>query len=150
MSVDIRGLRETQAALSKLEAAPLKKVEQKATQAGVKALKPYVVKETPKRTGRMRKSVSAATAKRDRPASIVKFKTGSKGAWYRHFVIQGTKAHRIRFPDQKAAGIPKAQGNIPHPGAKANDIIGRAWASGGETAAMDAVDKVIDTYLESL
>lgn len=147
MSIDIRGLRETQAALAKLEPPQLKKLEQKATNAGVKALKPYVAAETPKRTGKLRKSISAATARKDRPASIVKFRP--KVAFYRHMVIQGTKPHRIRFPDQKAAGVPKAQGNIRHPGAKANDILGRAWSKGG-ARALDAVDKVIDDYLESI
>lgn len=147
MSIQIKGLRETQAALAKLEPAPLKKLEQTATSAGVKVLKPYVVAETPRRTGKMRKSVSGVKARRDLPASIVKFKP--KLAWYRHFVIDGTKAHRIRFPDQKAAGIPKTQGNIRHPGAHGNDILGRAWSKGGPPT-LDAVDKVIDDYLRSL
>lgn len=147
MSISIKGLIETQQALAKLEEPALRKITQKATAAGAKALKPYVQRETPKRTGRMRKSVSAAQAKRERPASIVKFR--KKVAFYRGWVIDGTKPHRIRFHDQKVAGVPKSQGNIQHPGAHANDIIGRA-SRAGERPAADAAEKVIDTYVRSL
>jgi len=123
-------------------------VLQKASSAGAKAIKPYVRAETPKgKTGRMRKSISATQAKRDRPAAIVKFRP--KIAYYRHMVIGGTKPHRIRFPDQKEAGVPKSQGNIRHPGAKGNDVMGRAW-SNGKTVTIAAVNKVIREYLEAL
>jgi predicted RNA-binding protein with EMAP domain len=141
MSVTIHGLKELQAEMAKLEPAPLKKLLQKGTASGGKYLKPKVVAETPRRTGRMRKSVSAATAKKDRPASIVKFRTG-RNAWYRHFVIQGTKPHRIRFPDQRAAGIPRSQGNIQHPGAKANNVMGRVQSRHERAAADAAIDTI--------
>lgn len=147
MSVSLRGLEEVQRALAKLEPGPLKKVLQKASSAGAKTIKPYVQSETPKRTGRMRKSISATQARKDRPAAIVKFRP--KVAYYRHFVIKGTKAHRIRFADQKAAGVAKARGNIRHPGAHPNDVMGRAWSKGGK-ATLDAVEQSIHAYLESL
>jgi hypothetical protein len=142
--IDIRGLEETQRALAKLEPAPTKKLLQKAASAGAKTLKPFVRSETPKRTGKMQKSIFAGQAKRERPAAIVKFKV-----FYRHFVIQGTKPHRIRFPNQKAAGVPKSQGNIQHPGHKGTDILGRAWSRGGD-ASIRSVNKVIRDYLESI
>lgn len=146
--VMIQGLPEVQAALAQLEGAPLKKALQKASTAGAKTLKPFVKAETPKgKTGRLRKSISAQQARKDRPAAIVKFRP--KVAFYRHMVIGGTKPHRIRFPDQKAKGAPKREGNIPHPGSKGNDILGRAW-SAGETATLAAVNKSIHDYVESL
>lgn len=146
--VSIRGLKEVQDALAKVEGPELKKLLQKASTAGAKAVKPYVKAETPKgKTGRLRRSISATQARKDRPAAIVKFRP--KVAYYRHMVIGGTKAHRIRFPDQKAAGVPKREGNIQHPGAKGNDIIGRAWTA-GKTPTLKAISKVIDDYLENL
>jgi hypothetical protein len=145
--IDIRGLEETQRALAKLEPAPTRKLLQKAATEGAKKLKPFVQAETPRRSGKMRKSISATQAKRERPSAIVKFRP--RIAWYRHFVVQGTQAHRIRFPNQKADGVPKSQGNIEHPGAKANDVMGRAWNRGGDTS-IKAVNKVIRDYLESI
>lgn len=146
--VTIRGLDEVQRALAQLEPAPLKKVLQKAASAGAKAIKPFVKEETPKgRTGRLRKSISATQARKDRPAAIVKFRP--RIAFYRHMVIRGTKPHRIRFPDQKAAGVPKSRGNIQHPGARPNPIVTRAWDS-GDTATLAAVNKTIHDYLESI
>lgn len=147
MSISLRGLEEVQRALAKLEPGPLKKVLQKASSAGAKTIKPYVQAETPKRTGRLRKSVSATQARKDRPAAIVKFRP--KVAFYRHFVVKGTSAHRIRFPDQKAKGVSKAKGNIQHPGHKGNDVMGRAWSKGGQ-ATLAAVEKSIHDYLETL
>lgn len=147
-SVDVRGLEAVQRAMAQLEPAPLKKLLQKTSSAAAKTIKPYVKAETPKgRTGRLRRSVSAMQARKDRPAAIVKFRP--RVAFYRHMVIQGTTAHRIRFPDQKAAGRPKREGNIRHPGARANDVVGRAWAS-GKAATLAAVDKTINDYLEAL
>ena len=146
--VSIRGLPEVQRALAKLEPAQTKMILQKASTAGAKAVKPYVKAETPRgATGKMRRSISATQARRGRPAAIVKFRP--KIAYYRHMVIGGTTPHRIRFPNQKEAGVPKRQGNIRHPGAHGNDIVGRAWAA-GETATLAAIGKVIDVYLDQL
>jgi hypothetical protein len=136
-----------QRAFDQLGPYDLKKVLQKASSAGAKTVKPYVKAETPRRTGTMRKSVSATQARRDRPAAIVKFRIPR--AWYRHFVVKGTTAHQIRFPDQKAKGIPAADGNIRHPGNRSNDIMGRAWSK-AERATLDAIDKVINDYIDSI
>ena len=121
--IDIRGVKEAQRVLSKVEGAALKKTLQRGTNAGAKLLKPKVQAEAPRRTGKLRKSISAGQAKRERPSAIVKARP--KVAYYRHMVMGGTKAHRIRFPDQKAAGLPKTAGNIAHPGARANPFIER-------------------------
>lgn len=147
VSIDVLGIPEVQEALDKLGGAPMKKTLQAASTAGAKALKPFVVAEAPKRTGKLRRSISARRAKRDLPAAIVSPRP--KVAFYRHMVIGGTKPHRIRFPDQKARGVPKAEGNIQHPGAKPNPFVARGYDKGKSTA-LAAIDQVIDTYLDSL
>lgn len=146
--VDVRGLDAVQRAMAQLEPGPLKKLLQKTSSAAAKTIKPYVKAETPLgATGKMRRSVSAMQARKDRPAAIVKFRTPM--AYYRHMVIGGTRGHRIRFPDQKAKGVPKREGNIVHPGADANPVIERAWSS-GRTATLAAIDKTVNDYLEAL
>lgn len=142
MSVTIRGLEELQHELKKMEPAPLRKTLQKGTAAGGKLLKPHAKAAAPKRTGKLRRSIVAQAAKRDKPASIVKVRTGKSGAWYRHFVQQGTKAHRIRFPDQKAANVPKSQGNIRHPGAKADPFMERTQVRYEDAAAREAIETI--------
>lgn len=142
--ITVLGVPEVRAALAKYEEAPLKKTLQKATNASGKFLKPKVQAEAPRRTGRLRRSISSRQARRERPATIVTARP--KVAFYRHMVIGGTKPHRIRFPDQKAAGVPVAQGNIAHPGAKANPFIERA-AERWDEEALDVADRVIKQEL---
>lgn len=139
----LQGDKELRAALKKVDVGPLRKTLQKGTNASAKYLKPKVQAEAPKRTGRLRKNVTAGQAKRERPASIVKIR---KPAFYDHMVIGGTKAHPIRFPDQKAAGVPRSQGNIAHPGAKANPFFERVGEQYHDEAFAEA-RKVIDKEL---
>lgn len=143
---DIRGVDEVQRLLSKVEGPALKKTLQKATNASAKFLKPKVQAAAPRRSGKLRKSISAGQARRDRPSAIVKARP--KVAFYRHMVTGGTKPHRIRFPDQKAAGVPKSEGNIKHPGAKAKPFIeetSRQYRDGAVDAALDVIRKELDT-----
>ena len=148
VGIDVRGVPGVVAALDKLGGAPMKSALQKASTAGAKALRPFIKAEAPRgKTGKLRRSISARKAKRDLPAAIVSARP--KVAFYRHMVIGGTRAHAIRFPNQVAAGVPKTQGNIRHPGAKANPFIARGYAK-GESAALAAIDKSIDDYLETL
>jgi hypothetical protein len=138
MSVTVHGLPELQRELDKMAPGPLKKTLQKGTTAGGKYLKPKVKAAAPRgKTGKLRKSISARTAKRDRPATIISARP--KIAFYRHMVIGGTKPHRIRFPDQKAAGVSKSDGNIRHPGAKANPFIRRAAEQHDDAAVAVAI-----------
>jgi hypothetical protein len=147
VAIDVRGIPEVQEALGKLEGPAARKMLQKASAAGGKVLKKTVQAEAPRRTGILRKSVSARTVRRNRPGTVVSPRP--KVAFYRHFVILGTRPHQIRFPNQKADGVPKSQGNISHPGAKANPFVARGYDR-GQAAAMAAVEKVVDDYLESL
>lgn len=140
MSVTILGEREVHEMLAKAMDPQLKRTLQKATTASAKFLKPKAQANAPRRTGKLRRSISATQAKRERPAAIVKARP--KVAWYRHFVIKGTKPHRIRFPDQKARGVPKSEGNIEHPGAKANPFIDRTSDQYGRQALEVAMDTI--------
>ena len=155
IGVDVRGIPKVMAALDSLTGPKLKVALQKASSAGAKALKPFVQAEAPvgpsgnkyTKRGALRRSISARKAKRDLPAAVVSARP--KVAFFRHMVIGGTKAHAIRFPNQVAAGVPKTQGNIRHPGARANPFIARGYQK-GESAALAAIDKAIVDYLETL
>ena len=155
IGVDVRGIPKVMAALDKLTGPQMKAALQKASTAGAKAIKPFVQAEAPvgpsgnkaTKRGALRRSVSARKAKRDLPAAVVSARP--KVAFYRHMVIGGTKAHAIRFPNQVAAGVPKTQGNIRHPGAAPNPFIDRGYQK-GERSGLAAIDKAIDDYLETL
>ena len=155
IGVDVRGIPKVMAALDKLTGPQMKVALQKASTAGAKAIKPFVQAEAPvgpsgnkfTKRGALRRSVSARKAKRDLPAAVVSARP--KVAFFRHMVIGGTQAHAIRFPNQVAAGVPKTQGNIRHPGAAANPFIARGYQK-GERSALAAIDKAIDDYLETL
>jgi hypothetical protein len=142
VDVDVRGAKELQAELEKAFGPNMKKTLQKATTSGARFLKPPTQAAAPRgRTGRLRRSISARQARRQRPAAVVTARP--RIAFYRHMVIGGTKAHRIRFPDQRAAEVPKTQGNIRHPGAKANPFIERVGDRYGG-AAVEVAQRVIE------
>jgi hypothetical protein len=142
--IRVEGATELLKAMEKVEPGPLRKTLQRGTNAGGKYLKPKVQAAAPKRTGRLRKSISTRQARRNRPATVIGARP--KVAFYRHMVIGGTKAHRIRFPDQKAAGVPKSDGNIRHPGARANPFIERTADAKGD----EALDLAIRLIREDL
>jgi hypothetical protein len=144
VDIDVRGADELRRELEKVMGPELKKTLQRATNASGKFLKPFVQAAAPRRTGRLRRSISSRQARRNRPATVITARP--RIAYYRHMVIDGTRAHRIRFPDQKAVGVAKSQGNIRHPGATANPFIGRA-ASQHEQAAFDVARRIIDEEL---
>ena len=87
-----------------------------------------------------KKRVSFGTAKREKPAAIVKYRIG-----YTHWIMDGTKPHRIRFHDQKVAGVPKERGNIKHPGAKGNPVIEKVADQYGD----EALNRVADYLLRA-
>jgi len=155
VGVDVRGIEDVQAALDKLNDKQAKAVLQKSVTAGSKALKPYVKGRAPVRTGALKRSVRTGQTKRKRPAARVWLqkdlggKRGNNTTFYRHMVVGGTKAHRIRFHDQVEAGVPKNGGNIRHPGAKANPFVAQGYDA-GQAAAMTAINAVVDKYLEAL
>jgi len=126
IAVDVRGIPEVKEALGKLEGPAAKRMLQLATKEGGKVLKKTVQAEAPRRTGKLRRSVSARTVRRDRPGTVIAPRP--KVAFYRHFVIQGT--------------------GQPGP-TKPNPFVSRGFDR-GQAAAMAALEKVVDDYLDSL
>lgn len=148
--VDVRGIPEVQSALGKLDDGPqARKALQKAASAGAKALKPYVQREAPRgKTGRLKRSISARMAKRDRPAAVVSPRP--KVAFYRHFVINGTKDHGPR--KAKALVFEGTAGTVHAKrvrGVKPNPFVARGYAA-GESAAEAAIDREMNAYIDSL
>ena len=126
IAVDVRGIPEVKEALGKLDGPAAKRMLQLATKEGGKVLKKTVQAEAPRRTGKLRRSVSARTVRRDRPGTVIAPRP--KVAFYRHFVIQGT--------------------GQPGP-TKPNPFVSRGFDR-GQAAAMAALEKVVDDYLDSL
>jgi HK97 gp10 family phage protein len=126
VAVDVRGIPEVQAALGKMHGPAMTKTLQAATKEGGKVLKKTVKAEAPRRTGKLRRSVSARTVRRNRPGTVIAPRP--KVAFYRHFVIGGT--------------------GQPGP-TKPNPFVSRGFDR-GQAAAMAALEKVVDDYLDSL
>ena len=150
VDIDVRGVPEVQRALSQLSGSPeAKRALQKASTAGAKTLKPYVQAEAPRgATGKLRKSVSSRQARKERPAAVVSARP--RVAFYRHMVIRGTKPHMIRFPNQKAAGVPRSEGNISHPGIRrGNDFIARGFEAGRD-AAESKIEQTMVEHVEAV
>lgn len=140
--VDIRGVAEVQAYLASVDKASNATL-QKATSAGARALKPYVQAAAPVQTGRLRKSVSAHQARRQRPAAIV-----TPRAFYAHMVIGGTKDH-----GPKKASVMAFEGRngavFAHHvrGTKPRPFVDEGF-NAGQGAMNAAIDKVIDEALK--
>jgi len=154
VGIDVRGLAEVQAALRQLGDGPQsRRALQKASTAGARALKPYVQREAPVgKTRRLRRSISARQARKDRPAAVVSSRP--KVAFYRHMVIRGTRPHPI-VPDERkalaftAGGRDLVRSRVLHPGTRPNPFIERGFDA-GRAAAEAAIERVIDEFMEAL
>ena len=141
VTIEVRGLDELLKHLDKMDPKGSRKLLGKATaDSAKKVLKGPTKAKAGTISQRLAHSVRAGAAKREKPAGIVKF--DAKRAWFRHLVIGGTKPHRIRFPDQKARGVPKTQGNIRHPGARPNPVIAMVADRHGD-AALDNLERFL-------
>ena len=148
ISVSIRGLEEVQAMLAKVgDPKEANKVLQRATDAGGKVLKPFLVAGAPYPD--MKAAVWIHRASRQRPATVAGHHV--KKAFYWHMVVGGTKDHGPRrapwivFRSKSGAQVVTSRVR----GVKPNPFVARAAAS-GQAAAMAAVEKVVDDYLNSL
>jgi hypothetical protein len=119
----------------------LPKRMQDATKAGATVFKAPLKAEARKVSKRMAASVSVARARRDRPATIVKF--GKKG-WFEHFVIGGTRDHGPRsatslvFQGKRGLVVTKrVRGVQPNP------MVDRV-ADAHEAQAYAAIDQSLD------
>lgn len=156
IAVDIRGIPEVQAMLSKIEQPKVNVMLQRVTAAGGKALKPFIVSAAPgpaqpgnprQHPGDLKRSIWVHRAKRNRPATVVGHHR--KVAFYAGMVIAGTKPHRIRFHDQVERGVGKKEGNIKHPGSHPDPFIERGLAA-GRAAAVAAMQTAVAKELAKL
>lgn len=138
--VTIRGQQGVHDMLSDYMVPKLPKRLQTATKAGAMVFKKPVQAEARKVSKRFDKSVSVRTARRDKPASILTFRP--KIAFFRHFVIGGTRAHGPR----RARVLAWPEGNFARRvrGVPPNPIISRV-APRYESQALNAIDRSLDS-----
>jgi hypothetical protein len=114
VSVVVKGLSEVQKVLDGYSPKALDKRMQKALMVGARTLVRPMRAEAPKRTGLLARSISARRGRRERPSAVVGPRGGKRGAFYRHFVIGGSRtgmrpnpfvdrAVRAHLPDAIAA-----------------------------------------------
>jgi hypothetical protein len=102
--------------------------------------------EAPVRTGRLKRAVAARKALKDRPAAVVGVRAGKsrgdqKGAWYRWFVVSGTKGTRMT----------KARGRITVQAIRGNDFVKRAvTAPTNQARAIEALNKTVQAFLSGV
>jgi hypothetical protein len=144
VSIEVKGMKEVMAVLDRMDPRDSKKVMQKATaDAAKKILKPAVIRATP--WGRMKKAVSAGIAKKDKPAGIVKY--DAKKAWFRHFLIGGTRSHSVAPKKASvmafdAGGARAFSRGHSVRGLRANPVISRVADQQGDRA-LDHVEKFL-------
>lgn len=142
MSIQIVGVSGVQRMLADYTTPKLPKRLQDATKAGAEVFKPAVKAEARAVSKRLARSVSVRRAKKDRPATVLTFRP--KVAFFRHFVIGGTKDHGPR----RAAALSFQGRNgfvvTKHVrGVRPNPIISRV-ADRLEGQAYAAIDKSLD------
>lgn len=93
-NVTIQGADGVQKMLSDYMEPKLPRRLQDATKAGANVFKAPLKAEARRVSKRMARAVSVKRARKDRPATIVVFR--AKLAWFRHFVIGGTRDHGPR------------------------------------------------------
>lgn len=115
---------------------------QDATKAGAMVFKAPLQAEARKVSKRMGRSVLVQRARKDRPATIVKF---GKRAWFEHFVIGGTRAHGPRrakalvFKGKSGFVVTRRVRGVPP-----NPMVDRV-ADRFETRAYQAIDRHLDS-----
>lgn len=143
ISVQVRGEAGVHKMLADYMTPKLPRRLQTATKAGATVFKNPVKAEARKVSKRLARSVSVRTARKDRPASILTFRP--KIAFFRHFVIGGTRDHGPRkaaalaFVGKDGFVVTKwVKGVDPNP------IISRV-APRFERQALDAIDRSLDS-----
>ncbi len=144
ISIEVKGMAEVMAVLDRMDPRDAKRTLSKATaDAAKKVLAPRVKAATP--WARMRSAVRAGQVKRDRPGGIVKY--DAKKAWFRHFLIGGTKGHTVK-PKRKSVMAFDAGGTRAFSrghqirGLRANPVISRVADRYGDEA-LDYVERFL-------
>jgi HK97 gp10 family phage protein len=160
--IDIRvlGDEELLAALGKMQGPAMDKVLRDALMKGAAPMRKATRAAAPTargpggwgtsitRPGDLKKSISMKRGRKSRPPAAVIY--AKKTRWYSKWVILGTGAHRIRFPDQVARGVPKAGGNIRHPGNRRPNPYMTRGGEAGTPAAFAAIRAHIFKHIDSL
>lgn len=119
----------------------LPKRMQDATKAGAAVFKAPLKAEARRVSKRMAGAVTVTRARKERPATIVKF---GKRAWFEHFVIGGTRAHG---PRRAKALVFKGRGGMVVTnrvrGVPPNPMVDRV-ADRFESQAYAAIDRALD------
>jgi len=141
-NVTIQGVDGVQRMLRDYMSPKLPKRMQDATKAGAEVFKAPLKAEARPLSKRLARAVSVRKARRDRPATIVTFRP--KVAFFRHFIIGGTRAHGPR----KAKALVWSKGGEVIVarrvrGVRANPIVARV-ASRLELQAYAAIDRSLD------
>lgn len=94
VEVDIIGREGVHRMLANYTDPKLRRRLQAASKVGATVFKAPLKAEAGKVSKRMARAVSVRVAKRDKPATVISFR--SKTAFFRHFVIRGTRDHGPR------------------------------------------------------
>lgn len=143
MTIEVRGEEGVHRMLAGYRNPKLSTRLQAATKAGATVFKKPVQSEAGKVSKRLRRSVSVKRARKERPATIVYFR--AKVAWFRHFIIGGTRDHG---PRTAPLLVFESKGELVRAkrvkGVKPNPIISRV-ADRYERDAYAAIDKSLDS-----
>lgn len=137
----VKGADEVIAALQAYPAKVEARVVRNALAAGARVVRNAARAEVPVRTGRLAKSIRTTSRVRNGKAIAgVRVGDKDKGVFYTHFVLGGTKPHSLVAKKGKGLRIGNTvRKSVDHPGARANDFMGRAKAS---------IPRAIDTIIE--
>lgn len=134
LRLDVKGLKEARETLDHYESKKLTSRMRKGVMSGARLMATAIRHEAPKKTGALRKSVQARSA-RGGGARV-----GPK-ARHAHLVIRGTRPHTIRA---KGGGMLNLGGyfarSVRHPGSKPNPFVAR----GADKSVDKAVTKIVD------
>jgi HK97 gp10 family phage protein len=134
----VHGAQEVQAELLAYPAKVEQRVVRNSLAAGARVVRDTAKQEVPKRSGRLAKTIRVKTRARDGQVTAgVRVGDLKQGVFYAHMVLGGTQPHAI--PIRRAKALAVGQGvsgsqvvprrSVQHPGAKADDFMGRAKAS---------------------
>lgn len=146
MRIEVQGLDELLAQLEAMDPKDSKRIMGKATaDAAKKVLKAPVKAEARTASKRLAFAVRAGAGRKDKPSGIVKFDI--KRAFFRHFVVAGTKDHSIKAKGKKAlvyqeAGVTRYAREVQVRGVKPNPIISRV-ADAYEDRTLDHVERYL-------
>jgi hypothetical protein len=143
IGIQVRGIEGVRKMLKAYTHPTLSRRMQTATKAGGSVFKDPLKAEARKVSKRMARGVSVRRARRERPATIVSIRP--KMAFFRHFVIGGTRAHAAkRAPVMvfrtKDGGVVRTR-HVR--GVQPNPMIARV-ASQNEGQAYAAIDRDLD------